>query len=663
MIEDSAAAIAERAALLSRSGRAEEARAVLHAALERLDRPPELLYQLGALQQSLNDLPGALESYRRCLESRPNLAEAHNNLGTVLERLGRLYEALDSFRAALLHRPGYVRALTNLGNVLRKTGAHEAAAAALREALELAPTHAPALVNLGQVQFELRCFEAAGALFRRALAHHPGLAEAHFGLGAALCELHHPLEALEQLELALQINPRLPNLRGLRAHVRRTICDWRDHEAELADLEHRAALGECAAAPFVMLALSPSPPLQRRAAEAYVRRDHPPDAALGGWPRRAPRARLTVGYFSADFREHAIARLMAEVIELHDRTRFDVVGFAWGRDAEDAMRSRLRAGFERFIDVEGRSDLDVARLARELGIDVAVDLGGFTLGSRPRIFALRAAPVQVSYLGFLGTMGAPYMDYLIADRHLVPASARVHYSEKLLYLPCYQANDSQRSLAERWFSREELGLPAEGFVYCCFNGLYKIGPQIFACWMKILRSVADSVLLLQSGHPAAEQNLRREAERCGVAARRLVFGARLPVADYLARYRTAQLFLDTLPYNAGTTASDALWAGLPVLTCRGDSFAGRMAGSLLEALQLPELICPTLDAYVTTAIELARDPARLARLCTRLELGRRSAALFDTPRFVRHLESGYRAIHARARQGLPPDHVHVQESA
>ncbi|HKF96813.1 MAG TPA: hypothetical protein VKB20_01040, partial [Steroidobacteraceae bacterium] len=383
------------------------------------------------------------------------------------------------------------------------------------------------------------------------------------------------------------------------------------------------------------------------------------DDSLGGIGRRGRHERVRVGYFSADFREHALSTLIAGVFEAHDRTRFEVSGFSFGPDTGDPMRKRLEGAFERFIDVRHRSEREVAQLARRLEIDIAVDLGGFTDGGRPGIFALRAAPLQVSYLGYLGTMAAPYMDYLIADATLVPQAAQRHYAEKIVYLPSYQANDCRRPVAEEHFSRLELGLPATGMVYCCFNANYKLTPATFDSWMRILQATPGSVLFLYASSAAVVENLSREARSRGVAAERLVFGGKLPFAQYLARYRTADLFLDTLPYNAGTTASDALWAGLPVLSCAGEAFAARMGASLLQAIGLPELITTSRERYEQLAIELGQDRQRLEAIRQKLAAQRHSAPLFDTARFTGHLEDAYRKMYERYHGGLPAEHIEV----
>jgi predicted O-linked N-acetylglucosamine transferase (SPINDLY family) len=325
------------------------------------------------------------------------------------------------------------------------------------------------------------------------------------------------------------------------------------------------------------------------------------------------------------------------------------------------MRKRLERAFERFLDVRDKSDREIAQLARSLELDIAVDLGGFTDGSRPKIFALRAAPLQVSYLGYSGTMGAEYMDYLIADRTTVPAEAQPHYAEKIIYLPdSYMPADSRRPIAEKTFTRTELGLPPTGFVFCCFNNSYKITPDTFERWMRILERVEASVLWLSHGNPGAMSHLREEAARRGLAAERLIFAERLSsLADHLARQRAADLFLDTLPYNAHASASDALWAGLPVLTCPGEAFAGRVAASLLWAIELPELIAGTAQQYEELAVELATQPQRLVDIRRKLAVQRLTAPLFDTPRYARHLEAAYTGIYERYQADAPTQHLYV----
>ena len=398
------------------------------------------------------------------------------------------------------------------------------------------------------------------------------------------------------------------------------------------------------------------------AARIWALEECSPSNALPPLPKAAARpAKLRIGYFSSDFRQHPMAWWIGELIEKHDRRRFEIFGFSL-KDANDEVRRRLRAGFDQFVDVQGSSDGDVAVLSRRLGIDIAVDLNGFTTYSRTKIFALRAAPIQVNYLGYPGTMGADFIDYLVGDSTVVPEDHRPGYAEKIAYLPdTYQPNDTRRPISERIFTRAELGLPEQGFAFCCFNSTYKITPEVFDDWMAILGQVPGSVLWLLQTSALAMANLRREAEQRGIAGDRLVFAKRMPLPeDHLARHRLADLFLDTLPYNAHVTTTDALWAGLPVLTRIGETFAGRVAASFLRAIGLPELITTSRQAYRERAVELARNPGQLQALRRKLAANRSTAPLFDMDRFARHLEAAYEAMYARHEASLPPDHIHVQ---
>jgi predicted O-linked N-acetylglucosamine transferase (SPINDLY family) len=374
--------------------------------------------------------------------------------------------------------------------------------------------------------------------------------------------------------------------------------------------------------------------------------------------------RIRIGYFSADLRAHPVAALTAGMFEHHDRSRFEVFAFSFGPDTTDAVRARLTSAFEHFLDVKDRSDEEIALLARSLGTDIAVDLQGFTEHQRPGIFARRAAPIQVLFLGYAGTLGTSYLDYLIADRIVVPEESRGDYAEKIVYLPhSFQPNDRSKQIAEHCFSRSELGLPEHTFVFCCFNTVYKIQPAIFDCWMRILRQVPESILWLARMEARATANLRAEAQRSGIDPTRLVFAPKMPrIEDHLARYRTADLFLDTLPYGAHATASDALWAGLPLLTIRGSTFAGRVGASLLSTLGIEELIATSLSEYERIAVELATNRRPLADLKARLATARFATPLFDTAGFTRQMEAAYAAMLERSRRGLPPEHLDLSAS-
>jgi predicted O-linked N-acetylglucosamine transferase (SPINDLY family) len=401
--------------------------------------------------------------------------------------------------------------------------------------------------------------------------------------------------------------------------------------------------------------------LQRKSAEIRMRAKCPPNQELGHIRKRPSRAKLRIGYFSADFHNHACMQLMAGVFERHDSSRFELTMLSFGPDSNDAMRKRLRSACTDFVDVRSISDIEIARLARRRKIDIAVDLNGYSRNGRSGIFALRAAPVQVSFLGYPGTMGAGYIDYLIADRIVIPEQTQLHYAEKIIRLPnSYLPSDRSRRISNRECSRQDHGLPPSAFVYCCFNNSYKITPQMFESWMRILTRVDGSVLWLLEDNSAAKRNLQREAIRHGVDGERLIFAPRAELSEHLARHRGADLFLDTLPYNAHTTATDALWAGLPVLTLPGEAFASRVGASLLRAVGLPELIVSTWHEYETAAIELAFDRPRLQGLKQKLAQNRLTEPLFDAALFARSLERAYRRIHDRYQAGLPPEHVYLE---
>lgn len=611
-----------------------------------------------AIRQGKHD--AALAWCRKALQVAPDLPEAWYNLGLALAGLRQDAKAIAALLKAAALAAANPDAQNSVGLGLMDLGAHAEALQCFDRALALAPGFALAHFNRGGLMARLHRSAESAAAFRAAIELGLEGADAYYHLGNALLDLKQPKAALLAHEQALARKPDYRFLPGTILNTRRLMCLWEDDAVAVEAIRRQASLGETACDPFVLLGLIDAPDLQRKVAELAVATQHPENGALGPIPRRARGDRIRVGYYSADFHNHATAYLMAELFELHDRAGFEVVGFSFGPDRQDEMRRRIVSALDRFIDVRDQSDLAVARLSRALGIDIAVDLKGHTLEARTGIFSYRAAPVQVNYLGYPGTLGAPYMDYLLADPTLIPADSQRHYAEKVVYLPdSYQVNDARRRITDRSFTRSELGLPAEGFVFCCFNNNHKITPDTFDGWMRILKRVDGSVLWLLEDNPEVVTNLRQEAGRREVDPDRLVFAQRLPLAEHLARHRAADLFLDTLPYNAHTTASDALWAGVPVLTRMGASFASRVAASLLHAMGLPELITTSQADYEALAIDLAGHPQRLAGIRQALERNRRTAPLFDTPLFARHLESAYRAMHERYLANLPAEHIHV----
>ena len=639
-------------------GRLNEALTSYDRALALSPHYPEAHNNRGMVLRKLERLDEALASLERALAARPGYAEAHNHRGLVLQALERHGEALASYERAIAARPEYAEAYSNRGTALRVLRRYEESLASLQRALEIDPRCADAHYNQGLVFIDLRSFDEALASLERALTLRRDVA-GYVAQGGVLHELKRSEEAISSYQRALELDPEAGFLLGTARHVRMQICDWKDLEADIARIVDGIERERPLARPFNVLSLIDSPGLQRQASEILVHTELSPRRRLDAMMPRPPHERIRVGYFSADFRNHAVTILTSELFETHDRSRFELTAFSLGANVRDEFRERIEPAFDRFLWVGAQSDEEIAMLARKLEIDIAIDLGGYTGDARPRILALRAAPIQVGYLGYLGTMGGDFMDYLIADPVIVPPDSRRHYAERIAYLPSYQVNDSKRAIANKVFAREELGLPAAGFVYCSFNASYKITPQTFESWMRILEAVPDSVLYLLGMNPVTERNLRREAAARGISSQRLVFGGRLPNAEYLARYRTADLFLDTFPYNAGTTASDALWTGLPVLTRIGESFAARVAASILTAAGVPDLIASDAAEYEHLAIELATRPDRLGPLRRKLAETRSCCALFDTPAFTRNLEELYRRMYARCQAGLPPEHLEL----
>ena len=603
----------------------------------------------------------ALASYDRAIRLKPDHAEAYSNRGNLLKELRRLEEALASYDQAIRLKPGFAGAHSNRGVTLHELKRFEEALASFDQAIRLRPENAEACNNRGLTLLELKRPDAALASFDQAIRLRPDYSNAHSNRGLALQLLDRLEEAVACYERAVRLRPDEGFLFGTWLHARMKLCDWDGFDAACAELLAKVAAGLPVTPPFALLAISDSAALQRRAAEIAVNGRYPAASGPAPVPKRARGDRLRVGYFSADFHNHATTYLMAELFECHDRSRFELLAFSFGPDRDDEMRRRVSAAFDRFIDVREKSDREIARLSRELGVDIAVDLKGFTQGHRLGIFAERAAPLQVGYLGYPGTTGAPYIDYLLADETLIPGPLQGHYAERIVYLPgSYQVNDRQRTIAGHVYSREELGLPQQGFVFCSFNNSFKITPGQFDGWMRLLKKVDGSVLWLYEDNVTASANLRKAAREAGVDAGRLVFAGRLPLPEHLARHRAADLFIDTFPCNAHTTASDALWAGLPVLTCCGETFASRVAASLLRAIGLPELVTSTQAQFEALAIELATNPQRLVALRKTLAENRLTAGLFDAGRFTRGLETAFARMHERWLAGLPPQHFHVQ---
>ncbi|MBS1188067.1 MAG: repeat-containing protein [Burkholderiaceae bacterium] len=612
------------------------------------------------LSESGQDIE-ALPHHERTVNLSPRQPDAWVNYGRCLNNLERYDEALACFEKALQIAPDFVEALNNQGALLAGIGRNEEALRCFERLLALGYSHPSAWLNVGNTLCKLGRFEVALPHFDRCLQLDPGNAMAWRQKGNILNQLKRHHDALVCYERALTLAPEDDYLHEDWLSTKLSMCDWFGIDARIEEIVARIERGQKAAIPFSVLNFLDDPALQKKAAMIHAKK-FPPDPGLGTIEKYKRKDKIRLGYFSHDFHNHATSFLAAGMFEQHDRNRFEIFAFSFGPDKDDAMRSRLLSAFDQFINVRDMSDMQIAQLAREMEIDIAIDLQGFQTMHRTGIFAFRAAPVQVSFLAYPGTLGTEYIDYLIADNTLIPPENRQHYAEKIVYLPhSYQVNDRQRTISDKKFTREDFGLPQDAFVFCCFNHQYKITPQTFDGWVRILQQVDGSVLWLQGAAADAVGNLRREAEKQGVSGERLVFASFMSLPEHLARHRVADLFLDTLPYNAHTTASDALWAGLPVLTCMGASFASRVAASLLTAVQLPEMIVQSQQEYVQRAIELASQPHRLAEIRRKLEHNRLTTPLFDTALFTTHIEAAYAAMLERYQADLPPEHIVVQD--
>ena len=669
-------------------GKLEEAASAYRAAVALKPAYAEAQFNLGAVLHQKHELDAAEAAYRRAIALDPGIAVAHNNLGTVLkdrglpdealaafakattlkadyaeafynrgtalQELARWDEALAAYAEASRLREDYADAISNAAIVLQELGRAGEAIALCRQLLERIPAHADTCNNMGTALLAERRPREALAAFEEALRHRPDFPEAFYNLGNAWRELGDLREAIAAYQHAFGLRPGYADAFSQLAYHRAQACDWDSYESDQAKLVDMVRQG-IRVPPFYLVSAPASASDQLLCARRWSETIQPSHRAIFEHKPAVAQERIRLGYLSGDFHQHATAQLMAELFERHDRDRFEVVAYSYGPDDHSPTRARLMSAFDRFVDISALSHRDVAERVQADQIDILVDLKGYTHHARPAILAYRPAPVQVSYLGYPATMGVDFIDYIIVDPVVVPASQQPYFSEKLVHLPCsFQANDRQREVASAHTSRQDWGLPAEALVLCSFNNSYKISPAFFDIWMRLLRSVPGSVLWLLEANRLIKGNLRFEAEKRGVDPDRLVFAPVVPSAEHLGRHRHADLFLDTLPCNAHTTASDALWAGLPVLTCSGSTFAGRVAASLLTAAGLEELVTGSLEDYEQTALALARDPQRLSALRRKLRDNRQTHPLFDLPKLTGNIEAAYARMWQTWLSGMRP---------
>ena len=644
-----------------KAGQVQEADRLSEPSTKSQDPPSEQLHSIinlftrGQLQQALSDASQMLERF-------PNSAVLYNIAGASNAGLMQFDAAINSYKQSLKIKPDYAKAYNNMAIALNAKGDPEAAVECCKQALKIEPDNADAYNNMGIALNDKGDSEAAVASYKQALNIKPDDAEVYNNMGVALVAQGALDAGIKSYEMALKIKPDYQDARVNKLKQQSRICDWTALEQD-RDLITKLGISTESISPFSILPLEDCPERHRVRSEILTKK-------LYGYKTPLPPAvrppqkpqRLRIGYFSADFREHPVAYLMAKVLEMHDRNRFEVYGYSIGPATDDDMRKRLIKAFNVFVDVHEMNDQDVALLARQDKIDIAIDLTGYTKNYRASIFAYRAAPVQINYLGYPGTMGADFIDYIIADQTLIPMDSQKFYSEKPIYLPHhYQAQDNTLSISDDTPSRLDLGLPDKGFVFCAINNSYKIRVTEFDVWMRLLGHVDGSVLWLLESNKWVKDNLLKEAHLRGISADRLVFAKKVSHEKYLAQFRQADLYLDTFNYNAGATASNALWAGLPVLTKLGESYTARMAGSLLASIGLSELITHSAAGYEKLALALATNPERLAKIRQTLVDNRLSTPLFDTALFTKHLENGYQQVYQRYYDSKLPEAIFVSE--
>jgi protein O-GlcNAc transferase len=644
-----------------KAGEVQEADKLSESSTNPQDPPSEQLqsiinlYTQGQLQQALSDASQMLEKF-------PNSAVLYNITGASNAGLMQFDAAIDKYKQSLKIKPDYAKAYNNMAIALNAKGDSEAAVDSCKQALKLEPDYADAYNNMGIALNDKGDPEAAIDSYKQAIRIKPHDAEVYNNMGVALVEKGELNAGIKSYEMALGIKPDYQDALVNKLKQQSRICDWTALKED-QNLIAKLGISTESLSPLSILPLEDSPKRHRVRSEILTKKLHgyktplPPAAKPSQKPQR-----LRIGYFSADFCEHPVAYLMAKVLETHDRKRFEVYGYSIGPAKDDDMRQRLIEAFDVFIDVHNMTDLDVALLARQDKIDIAIDLTGYTKYHRAGIFAYRAASVQINYLGYPGTMGADFIDYIIADQNLIPMDSQKFYSEKPIYLPHhYQAQDNTLSISNDTPSRLDLGLPDKGFIFCAINNSYKIRMPEFDVWMRLLSHVDGSVLWLLESNKFVKDNLLKEAQARGISAERLVFAQGVSHETYLAQFRRADLYLDTFNYNAGATASNALWAGLPVLTKLGRGYTARMAGSLLTSIGLPELATHSEEDYESLALALATDPERLAKIRQTLADNRLSTPLFDTALFTKHLENGFEQVYQRYYDGKPPDDIFVPE--
>jgi len=611
----------------------------------------------GVILYAMNENSNAIQNFEKAIEIKFDYSEAYYNLGLVLQKLNKFKDAINSYSKAINFTNNYSEAYNNIGNCFLEIKSIENALKYFNKAIELNKDFSQAYFNRALALKELNYIDEAIKNYDKALNINNNFAEAYNNKGNLLIDLKMVKEAYVCLEKAFKIDPTIKFLFGQLIFTKMQMCDWTNFELQVEKLKENIYKNNKVSTCLTVLALIDSPEIQKKSAEIWTNYKYPTKPLLEPIIKNN-NLKIKLGYYSSDFHNHATSILINELFKLHDKSKFELIAFSYGPKIDDDMRKQLIKDFDIFNDVHNNTDEEIAIMSRQMNIDIAIDLKGITKNERMGIFSHRAAPIQVNYLGYPGTTGTNYIEYIMADKIVITTDTEKFYSEKIIYLPdSYQVNDRKRERDNQIVNKQEYGLPDNSFVFCCFNNSYKINPFIFDVWMKLLKSIDGSVLWLLEDNQSAVFNLQNEAKKRGVSSDRLIFAKRMHNLDHLKRHAAADLFLDTFPCNAHTTASDALWAGLPLLTIKGESFASRVAASLLNAIKLPELITDSIDNYAKLAIELAEDPTRLGHIKEKLDKNILSTPLFDSKLFTLNIEKAYLKIYSRYQNNLEPENI------
>jgi len=606
------------------------------------------------------NLIGAESLLQQCIRSQPKNSAALHLMGVVCGLAKRHTEAIQYFKKAVKIAPNDSELHYNLAKALSDSQQERDALQHHLKATQLAPDNVNAWVNYGKCLDHLGKSDDALACYDKAIEIEPNFIQPWFNKGKTLSELGQYQEALAAYSQAYKIKPQENFLLGILLHHKMLICEWAGLDELYSKIHLGLLAGNKVAEPFGLMAFSESERDLQLCAEIFAADFYPRQTLPAEKIQKEHQLKIQIGYLCGEFREQATSILMTGLYENHNRAKFEIIAFDNGVADNSEIRARIEDAFDQIIDIRNLPDLEVAQLIKKMDIDILVNLNGYFGKGRQGIFAYKPSPIQVNFLGFPGTLGAPYIDYLVADPVVIPPTSKQFYDEKIAYLPnSYQVNDAKRKIANRKFSRTELGLPEAGFVYCCFNNNYKITPQIFTTWMNILRAVKGSVLWLLADNSVAKENLCKAAKAQGIDPARLIFANRLPLAEHLARHQQADLFLDTSPCNAHTTASDALWAGLPLLTKQGSTFPGRVSASLLQAIGLPELIAENQTTYETIAIEYGNSPEKIQKIKQKLLVNKIKLPLFNTQLFTTQLEDVFSKMIEQARANLIPTDIGI----